>query len=207
MTETELFEKDIISKLPQVPYVIDQVGAAIEWAKEVHTEGDYHKNIKFASEVTDFACSISEPNFFKVHLVVGALLMDIENAAQDPKFEIFKTASKSVEKTLDKLVINKDLAETRGCFNALSIHLVQLAQKDEECFCVSLMSILNDLKEIASGMKEAEVKAPITPSDYIKVLGYAFVVQNIKLANLSLSNKVKDIFNRVNISLNNDFIY
>lgn len=205
--EVELIEKDIISKLPQVPYVIDQVGAAIKWVKEVNTEGDYYKTISFASNVTDFVCSISNTNFFKTHLVIGALLMDIEKPMEDSRFEVFKTASQSVEKTLENLIINSKLGEERGCFNALSIHLVQLANKDNDCFCVSLMSILSDLNEILTGMKEAEVKAPITSADYIKVLGYAYTMQNIRMANLTLNNKASEILNKISIILNKDFIF
>ena len=207
MTQTELIEKDIISKLPQVPYIIDQVGAAMKWVKEVNTEGDYYKTLSFVSEVTNFVCSVSNPNFFKVHLVLGALLMDIENAKEDSRFEIFKTASQSVEKTLENLIINKKLGEERGCFNALSMHLVQLEKKDNDCFCISLMSILSDLNEILTGMKEAKVKAPITPSDYIKVLGYAYAMQNVRMANLTLNNKASEILNKISIILNKEFIF
>lgn len=202
MTKNKL-EKGIIELLPQIPYVIDQVGEALKWAKEVLPEGEYNKTLKVAFEVTQFAKDISDPNFFKTHLVIASILSNIEKAKENKKFEKFDTASKATERALDDLIVDKKSIEEKGCFKALLLHLVPLAKKDENLFVVSLIGIKNDLEEIVKGMEKANIKTPITAQDYVTILGYAFILDNIRMARLNLLEKSWKIYNEINILLNN----
>ena len=200
-------EKSIIAELPQIPYVIDQVGSALKWAKEALTKGEYEKAIKIAWDVTEFAKESSDPNFFKTHLVIASLLSFIPDAAEKEEFKIFDTASQAVKKTLEAITINPELTEKRGCFKAILLTLAPLARTNEECFAILLYGIKHDLEEILSGMKEADIKTPITPNDYIAVLGYANVMANLRMANLKLLDRTYKIFNNIEIILNNEFNY
>ena len=206
MTEDiKVLENGIIEKLPQIPFVIDQVGYAMDWARTEYDEGAYYKNIKFTLDVADYTSKISQPNFFKTYLIIAALLIDIENPTENPKFEIFQSASHSVENAVKDIRVNPSLSEERGCFKAFTMHAVNLAKTNQEYFAVLLLSILHDLQDIAQGMKEANVKAPVTPADYIKILGYAFTLTNIRMSKLNLLNEVREILNKIDIVLNNDF--
>lgn len=200
-------EQSIISELPQIPYVIDQVDSAIKWAKEDLDEGKYNETIRLAWEVTKYAKSISETNFFKTHLIVAAILSAIPDAKLNPKFAIFDTASKAVEKTLDLITVSPKLVEERGCFKAILLTLAPLAKKSEECFTLMLMGIKLELEIILEGMKPANVKSPIGSFDYITVLGYANVVANLKMANLKLLHSTYAILNDIEILLNSEFNY
>lgn len=203
----DLLKRDILAEVPQVPYVLDQVGHAIDWCIEANDEGSVVKVLKTSLDVAKYAKSISEPNFYKTHLLIASLIGDIDNVKEDAKFEMYNTASGIVAKTIDEIIIDKNLIETRGCFNALSIWITNLARTNEESFVVMLYGILNDLKESIEGLKAVNEKAPITPEDYVQILGYAYVLSNLRMSNLSLLDSTREIINQISIILNNDVIY
>lgn len=200
--EIQILEKGIIELLPQIPYVIDQVGKAMEWAKEEYEEGTYYKNIEFTLNVAKYVTKISEPKFYKTHLVVAALLMDIPNVLDNPKFEVFKTPSKSIENTLENIVIKPELNEKYGCFKGLSIHAANLARVNQEYLAILLYSILSDLEEVTRGMEKMDIKTPITAEDYVKILGYSYVMQNLKLSKFEFYNETKEIVKNIGSALN-----
>lgn len=199
---TNKLEKSIIEVLPQIPYVIDQVGEALKWAKEEVPAGSYDKVLKIAYDVALYAKDTSDRNFFKTHLVIASILSNIENALEQERFSTFDTASKSAEKSLKALNIPQEEIEKRGCFKAVLMHLVPLAKESEDLFAVALIGIKHDLKEILDGLKNVDIKAPITSEDYLKVLGYAFVIANVRMARLNLLDKVHAIYNEIEIMLN-----
>ena len=203
----EQLEKALIESVPQIPYVVDQIGFAMKWAKEAQDEGTYYNTIVHALEVAKYVHTVSETNFYKVHLVIGALLIDIDNPVTDERFKPFDSASKSVENTLQTLKVDEKAVEDYGCFKAMTMHVVQLAHKDEDCFVIYMLAMLKDLEDISRGMKEVGAKSPITAEDYVKVLGYDLVMANIRMSNLSLLNTTREVLNNITIKLNNDFKY
>lgn len=201
MTELNL-EKGIFEELPQIPYVIDQVGDAIKWAKEDLSEGEYNKVMEIAYDVAKFTKSISEPNFFKTHLVLASILSYIPKVLENEKFSRFDTASKATENTIKKICVPPAEVEKHGCFKASLLQLVPLAKEDENIFAVVLIGIKHELKNILKGMEKANIKEPITAKDYISILGYAFMMANVRMANLCLLNRTYEIYNEVTIILN-----
>lgn len=205
MVKIDLRES-IIQELPQIPYVIDQVGEALTWAQESLSEGEYNKALAVAFEVAQYAKEISDPNFYKTHLVIASILSNIENSLQDERFNKFDTASKATEKALKALVIEDKELEKHGCFKAVLLHLAMLARQDETLFAVALIGIKHDLEIILAGMKQAGVKVPITAQDYVTVLGYATVMDNIRMANFKMLEKTYEIYNKI-VTLLNEFNY
>ena len=203
----ELLKKAILAEVPQVPFVLDQVGAAIDWSIADHEEGSVVKTLEIALDVAKYVRSISEPNFYKTHLLIASLIGDIEGVLENDKFKMYQTASGATEKTISSIMLDKSLIEKYGCFKALSIHLAQVYRIKEEYLMLLLYGILHDLKDITAGLKQAKVKAPITPQDYISVLGYAYTIQNFKISNFNLLNETKAIINEISIILNNDVTY
>ena len=199
---TNKLEQGIIEMLPQIPYVIDQVGEALKWAKEETSEGTYNKILKTAYEVAEYAKNTSDPNFYKTHLVLACILSNIEKVTEKEKFSIFDTASKATEKDLKALCVQDEAILKHGCFKAVLMHLVPLAKESEDLFAVALIGIKYDLQEIIAGLEKAKVKSPITPEDYITVLGYSFIMANIRMARLNLLDKVHKIYNDIEILLN-----
>ena len=200
-------EESIIEQLPQIPYVIDQVGEALAWAKEELDEGDYNKTLQVAYEVAVFTKAVSDPNFFKTHYVIASILSNIKDAIKNERFKKFDSASKSVEKALNSIVIDPELIEEKGCFKAIMLHLIPLAKENMELFTVELIEVKHDLTNILNGMKAAGVKAPITGNDYITILGYALIFANIRMANLKMTNEAYKIYNDISVMLNNDLSY
>ena len=200
-------EKSILAELPQIPYVIDQIGEAFAWLKEDLEEGEYNRVLEQAWEVTNYAKSISDPNFFKIHLILGSMISEIPNALSNPKFAKFDTASKATENTVKKLTVDSKEVEKYGNIKALLLKLIPLAKEDESCFAVSLISIKQHLKEILKGMKPVGVKTPITSEDYVVVLGYALIMANIRMANIKMLDSTYQIFNNIEILLNTEFNY
>ena len=201
MTKDKL-EKSIYEILPQIPYVIDQVGEAVKWAKEELSEGDYIKALKVALDVAKFAASISNPNFYKTHLVVASLLSNIEKVTENEKFEKFDTTSKAVEKAINAIIVPPEKVEEQGCFKSVLLHLVDLIKKDEELFAVALIGIKYDLEEITEGMKKVDVKTPVTAKDYVSILGYLVFMDNIRLSNIKMLDRTYEIYNDIMKILN-----
>lgn len=197
----------IIAELPQIPFIIDQVSEAINWCVEAQDSGVVVKLLETALDVAKYVKEISDPNFYKTHLVIASLIADIPNVTEDERFSQFKTTSGAVEQAVKNIIVDKKLLADRGCFNALNIHLAQLQKINESYMVIVLYGILHDLKEITAGLKEAETKAPITPQDYITVLGYAYVMSNLRMAKLPLADKTKVIINDIQILLNTEVIY
>ena len=199
---TKSKEQSIIEILPQIPYVIDQVGEALKWAKEEAPEGTYNKIVDVAYEVAEYARSVSDTNFYKTHLVITSILSNIEKAVENDRFSTFDTASKATEKALQAYNIPVETIEKYGCFKAILMHLVPLAKENEDLFAVALIGIKHDLQEILKGMEKANIKSPITSEDYITILGYSFVMANVRMARLNLLDKVHKIYNDIEILLN-----
>ena len=200
-------EKSILAELPQIPYVIDQVGEALKWVKEDLSDGDYTRLLEQTWEVTNYTRDISDTNFFKVHLVLGSLLSEIPDVLKNTKFEKFDTASKATENTIKDLIINPEDIQKYGNVKALLLKLIPLATKNPDCFAIFLISIKHHLQEILKGMKPVNVKVPITTDDYLIVLGYALIIANIRMANLKLLDRTYKIFNDIEILLNTEFNY
>lgn len=205
----EKLEKSIIEELPQVPYVVDQVGYALKWAKEVLNEGEYRKTLEVAQEVGQYIKKISEPNFYKVHLLVASILSYIPEAKTDERFKEFDTTSKAVEKALTAIIVDSKLSEEKGCFKSLLLTLIPLAKTNEEYFTIAIIGMKHDLLEIKKGYEAAKVenKTPITLADYTTILGYALIMANIRMSNLKLLNETYEKVNEIEILLNNDFNY
>lgn len=190
-------EKSIYELLPQIPYVIDQVGEAIKWVKEELSEGEFNKALKVAYEVAQFASNISNPSFFKTHLVLASLLSNIPDVLTKEKFSNFDTASKATENAVRELAVPSEKTEEQGCFKAVMLHLIPLAKKDETIFAVALIGMKYDLEEILEGMKKVDVKSPVTAQDYVTILGYALVIANIRMSNLKLLDRTYEIYNDI----------
>lgn len=197
--EIELLEKSILEKLPQVNFVVDQVGLAMKMAKEELSKDDYYKTLVVTSSITDYALKVSEIGFFKYPLVIASLLADIPNVEE--KLEPFKSASGAVENAVLKTRVSEELIKKRGCFKALCIHLVPLSKENQDYFACMLCHILEDLKDLTAGMKEAGVKSPITPSDYVTVLGYSYVMNSV-YSGASVIGQTATIVNEIQIILN-----
>ena len=195
-------EQSIIEMLPQIPYVVDQVGSALDWAKAEVSEGEYNKITKIAYDVAKYAKEVSNPNFYKTHLVIASILSHFEGALESKRFAMFDTASKSVEKALKSLNVAEESVKEHGCFKAVLLRLVPLAKESEDLFVVALIGIKHDLEEIVKGMEKANIKTPVTSEDYITILGYSFVMANIRMARLDMLNKTHEIYNNIEILLN-----
>lgn len=200
-------EKSIIEKLPQIPYVIDQVGEALDWAREALNEGEYINLLKLTYEVAEFTTKISNPSFYKTHYVIATILSGIEDVKENERFSKFDSASKSVEQTLDAITISPKSIEENGCFKAIMLHLLPLAKDNMDLFTLGLMGIKHALQPVLKGLKDAEIKTPITGNDYVTILGYALVIANIRMANISMSNEAHKVFNEISVMLNKDVNY
>ena len=201
--EASLLEKSILELLPSIPYIVDQVGSAMDWLKEEKKDdGEYIKALKVALKVANYASKISEVNFFKTNLIIASLLSNIPNALENERFKVFDTASKSVENTLRNVIIDSRVQEERGCFKALTMHITPLMEKDQEAAAIMLCGILQDLEDIHRVMTKADVKSPITREDYVILLGYTMVISNIYHAGINILNETAVILNDIQIILN-----
>lgn len=199
----ELLEKSILELVPPVPYVVDQVDAAMKWVKEEKEEGEYLKALRTALKVAEYAAKVSNPNFYKTHLIVASLLSNVADPINNEKFKIFDTASKSVEKALKSITIDPKLQEEKGCFKALILQIVPLLKVEQDYVVIMLCGILEDLEEISRVMHKAGVKSPITREDYVILLGYSMVITSLYQSKQNILNDTATVLNDIQIILNN----
>ena len=197
--EIEVLEKGILEKLPQTNFVVDQVGLAMQIAREALAESDYTKTLKVTARIADYASKVSEVGFYKYPLIVASLLADVPNI--DEKIVPFKSASGAVEAAVAKTRVSEEMIQKKGCFKALCLHLVPLSKENQDYFACMLCHILEDLEDLTAGMKEAGVKSPITPSDYVTILGYSYVM-NCVYSSATITGYTSTIINNIQIILN-----
>ena len=204
----EELKKGILEEVPQIPLIIDQVSEAIDWCIEEQPEDELVCVLRAGLDVAKFLKKISDPNFYKTHILIASLLVCLPNKAEDSeRFRIFESASGSVRKALEELRVPKEEIDKRGGFNALTVKLATLGRTNQDYLGVSFYSILETLKLMVEGMKEGKVKSPITPQDYIMTLGYAYVLANLRMSGIELRDDVRAIMNEIEIILAQDLVY
>ena len=201
MTE-ELLKNSILELVPAVPFVIDQVAAAMDWVKEEVEESEYLKALRVALKVAEYTTKVSNPNFYKTHLIIASLLSNVKNPLENEKFKMYDTASKSVELAVKATTIDPKVQEDRGCFKALLLHIVPLLKVNQDYVVVMLCGILEDLENISRVLDKAGVKAPITREDYVILLGYDMVISAIYQSKGNILNDTASILNDIQIILN-----
>lgn len=205
--QSTLIERSIMESLPQVPYVLDQVGAAMKWRKKETCKNSYEETLRTTLDLCKYVRTISEGNFYKAHLVTAFLLMGIDNCLNKEEFDFFRSASGAIEDSIRSITLDKDLVKEKGYYRALAIRVSELAVENEEYLALILFNILLGLRETSSGMSVANVKVPITFEDYTEVLGAALLIAYFRLSNKSLLFTTRDIINSIEILLNEKFNY
>lgn len=202
-----LLKKEILESLPQIPLIIDQVGAALDLVEKELDEGKVYRNFTDVLKVVEFTKAISEPKFFKTHLVVASALLSIPKVLEKEEFKLFDSASGAVRKAVEAVTVSDQLIEDKGCFKALTLNLASLAKENQEYLALALFAMLGDLQEIVKVNKVTKEKTPITPSDYITILGYMVAMNGLGTVKTDFLGRTKEIMNEIKILLNSEVKY
>lgn len=195
-TEYSAQVNEVLSKLPNNPFVIDVIGKAIDVAYE-HTEDpeDFECKLAVAAKVADYAVKTSPVNFFKYHLIAAALLVTI--SPED--YASLDTASGTIKKTATQLTEILDSPSWSDKW-ALTSKMARGDIDDLAVLLIILTSIIEGLNERAEA-RELEI-----PERYL-LLGIAYLEVCLRKASFEITNDVYPIYNNfMALVLNNKFI-
>jgi hypothetical protein len=181
--------KSIVAELPQIPFVTEQVGAAIDLAKKELDEEQLEKTLRITLEVTNYARQTSSDNFFKFHLVVISLLRNIPNIQKNKRFSMFETVSNLVGNKLSLLEETETEIE-RGKYKGEILKLIRLFNADQDLFLLEIITLIDELKPLT-------LKEELSVEELLDIVGYAYVENNLRMSQLALLNDVSKHYNKL----------
>jgi len=184
MTVEQKLIQSITSELPQIDFVVDQVGAALALAADTLTESQFHRALRIATNVTKFAKETSEPQYFKYNLIITTLLKDVQNLEAHTGFKTFDTISNVVSKNIAELKTTED-EKSRGFYKGEVLKLARLFNANQELFLVEVLTLTDDLQSL-------DLEAEVHPY----LLGCAFIDANLRMCNFELLSSVQTYYNK-----------
>lgn len=184
MTVEQKLIQSITGELPQIDFVVDQVGAALALAADTLTERQFHRALRIAVNVTKFAKETSEPQYFKYNLIITALLKDVQNLSSHAGFKTFDTTSNIVGKNIEALKTTED-EKARGYYKGGVLKLARLFNLNQELFLIEVLSLTDDLEAL-------DLVADVHPF----LLGCAFMNANFRMCNFELLSSVQIYYNK-----------
>lgn len=200
----EQLSKSIIEQLPQIPYIVDQVGLAIDKVFEKLQTEEALKVLEDTLSVIDYTLKVSQPQFFKTHLVLVSLLASISSKLSEEELSKFDTASGTFKQKFEQYRIDKSNVEKVGEYKATTMHLTNLAQNEQDLFTLSILNINSLLEKFLNMKQEVALDEDYKKMTQYTVMGYAVVEVNLRmiLNNINLLQPSRDAYNRFMILLN-----
>jgi len=190
---TEKLIKSITGQLPQIPLVIDQVGAAIKLAEAELNEESFKKALESANVVVSYAKEVSAPLYFKFNLVIDALIKNIPDVKSKKGFKSLQTTSNIVSDDLSQLEQTSEESE-RGYYKGEVLKLCRLIKENVDLFLVELADMHTNLKEL----KGEEI---LGGTDLEEALGLSFIFANIRMGDYIFPNSMQPYYNKFVIDL------
>lgn len=200
LTKTDMLINSIMEYVPQVTFVLEQIGQAINIAKENYSEAELEEVLKVTVKVAKYAKEVSNSEaFFKYHLIVISLLQNIEDMS---KLSMFETQSNKVINGIQALNTSEEDVKAKGWVRATVLQLANLYNTDQDLFAVSMLSMQEILDKIATSYATTKV---LTNEENIAVLRLALVEQTIRMNKYQYLAPVSAIMNNILVTLNKKF--
>lgn len=168
----------ILTGVPQIPFIIDQVNAAINLAKEQAEPAKFDTALNVAVKCNEYASAHSEKDFFKYHLAVVALLAVVPKATELPEFANFIAQNTIVKDTLTEISKAKQYQAQYGEVKGATIYLANVAKENPAAFLIELYYTLE---------KVSKVTAPVIDC----------IFTNLRMSNLDLPPVIQPELDKV----------
>jgi hypothetical protein len=180
---------ELMSKLPNNPFVIDIIGKAAEIsytvAEEANTVEDFDSKLSAATTVADYATKTSQPNFYKYALIAGTLLIGVAPEA----YTVVDTTSGTVRNTAQRLT---DILNADTWFTKCKL-MNDLAADNIENMVPLLVVFSNIVEELTNKGNAGD----LTIEDRYILLGMAYVETHIKVSGkFNINNDIYPYHNR-----------
>lgn len=160
MTQADVLVNSIMEYVPQVTFVVEQIGQAVNIAKAQYTEEELIETLERTVEVAKFAKEVSNSEaFYKYHLVVISLLVNITDESLLAKFE---TQSNSVINGIKALKVDESIIVKKGFVKANVLHLAKLYHENQDLFAMYMIMMTRDFnKAVQMKIEERMLKTAL----------------------------------------------
>lgn len=166
--------------LPTIPFVQEQIGFGIKYAKESGVEeGRLLQAFEMAIKLAKLANEYSDPNFYAYRPILCALLSVVED---ESKLDMFRTETNSVLTILEQF--NEFVKTYNESAKQAAIYLAKAIMGDKKDLCLAIMTFLTE--EIKTG----------------NVLKVAYISVDLRLNGFEMTGALYHAYNRMLIELN-----
>lgn len=190
------YVNSIMENVPQVPFVVEQIGQAINIAKVEYDDKKLVKILENTIEVSKYAKEESKSTqFFKYHLIVISLLKDIKDMT---KLKPFETQSNKIVNSIKLMQLDEKEINKKGFVRATALHLMQLFNLDQELFMISIIEIQQELDRLAMVQN-------LGVEEKLLINQIALIESILRSNRLALNNSIILKFNNLLTTLNKKF--
>lgn len=170
---------ELMSKLPQNPFVVDIIGKAIEIG-EANTKADYMEALKIATKVAEYISDKSSSTMYKYSIIAAVLLAGVE----PEKYTAIDTASGTVREYTELFTA---FVKNSGWKDAW-MQLNKIAQKDMDLFYAALIVMIVNLEDIIA-REEIDIAGK-----YV-LAGIAYIEASLRKSAITVPNRMYPDYN------------
>lgn len=182
---------EIMAKIPANPFITDLVARAFQIFIKYNSMGDLidtpeyfiKSRLSTVSKVASFVTSISNPAFYKYHLIMASILAGVP----ENEYDFLDSPAKNITKVTTALT---ELLNAEGCKDKWNA-LFNIGKDDSELLAIALM-FLTDEVEMIKGDEAPNV--PLIMDGYLEVC--------LRKSSIPITNEIYPYYNAFIAAIN-----
>lgn len=170
---------ELMSKLPQNPFIVDLIGKAIEIC-ESNSKADYTETLKIATKVAEYISDKNGSPLYKYQVIAAVLLVGVE----PEKYTAIDTASGVVREYTELFTA---FVKNSGWKDAW-VQLNKIAQKDMDLFYAALIVMTVNLEDIIA-------REEIDMAGKYILAGIAYIEVSLRKSAITVPNRMYPDYN------------
>lgn len=165
----------IMANLPTSQFVVDLVGEAIKVSEKEFKSSDFERRLDIAYKMSVYAKEVSQPMYYKTHLVVAPLVAGLE-ASQINRLE---TASGTLSKACAPLGVFVRKPFFKDRWHAM----FELSKVDVDVLAAAFMFATEELRDA------------VTHNNLYVMTGFAYIEVNIRQSGMFINHTIRKFYN------------
>lgn len=170
---------ELMSKLPQNPFIVDLIGKAIEICGS-NSKADYTETLKIATKVAEYISDKNGSPLYKYQVIAAVLLVGVE----PEKYTAIDTASGVVREYTELFTA---FVKNSGWKDAW-VQLNKIAQKDMDLFYAALIVMTVNLEDIIA-------REEIDMAGKYILAGIAYIEVSLRKSAITVPNRMYPDYN------------
>lgn len=197
LTKSDVLINSIMEYVPQVTFVIEQIGQALNIAKANYSETELEEILTVTVDVAKYAKEVSNSEaFFKYHLIVISLLQNINDMS---KLSMFETQSNTVINGIQAIKPDVEQIKAKGFVKATVVKLAKLFKENQDLFALEILNTQMVLNNLITNYNKTRTW---TNEELILLMQIAMIEQTIRMNKFTYLSPVANIVNNLLITLN-----